>query len=142
MQIHWIDPKNIFLTEGPALPVPKTLREYYDKSELGNKSYLTILPSIALYGFKYVVVLNQEKKVLDGNYRVYAGLELGLKIPVVVAKNREVLPKVIYFLLWVIRRRIVKRKYFLQRKIKNPFFVFHSASLSCHFQKNILEVSK
>lgn len=94
------------------------VRDHYDKSEIGMRSYLQILSSIALYGFKYIVILDKSNRVTDGNYRVYAAKELGLKVPCVCLDNREGIPVILYCLIWKLRRT-VKINYLFQRKIKN-----------------------
>lgn len=138
MKIKHINPEGIFLTEPPVIIKNLKSREYYDKSEIGMRSYLQILPSVGLYGFKYAVVLDESNRVMDGNFRVYAGQELGIKIPCVAhTNNREGLPFIIYAFIWRIRN-LMKIKYFLQRKFKNNKFKWKKIVLVCKFQKVIL----
>jgi len=138
MKNKYINPQWIFNSEGPMMFKNLTAHGYYDKSEIGMTSYLQILPSIALYGFKYVVVLDKSNRVIDGNYRVYAGEELGLKIPCICRSNREGTPTIIYRLIWKLRRTI-KINYLFQRKFSTKDFRGDKNSLLiCKFQKNIL----
>ena len=117
MKIKHINPEGIFLTEPPVIIKNLKPNEYYDKSEIGMRSYLQILPSVGLYGFKYAVVLDESNRVLDGNFRVYSALELGIKVPCVVANNRLCLPDLLYRIIWRIRKTI-KIYYLFQRKIQ------------------------
>lgn len=139
MKIKYINPEWIFNSEKPIMFKNLTPRDHYDKSEIGMVSYLQILVSIALYGFKYVVVLNKSNTVIDGNYRVYAGKELGLKVPCIVLNNREGYPRLFHRLIWRLRH-LVGIKYLFQRKFFTKDFRGEKNSLLvCKFQKNILE---
>lgn len=139
MKTKYINPEGIFLTEPPVIIKSLKSGEYYDKSEIGMRSYLQILPSVGLYGFKYAAVLDKSNRVMDGNFRVYAGLELGIKVPCVAhINNREGLPFIIYAFIWKIRK-LVRVKHLFQRKFKNKEFKWKKILLVCQFQKVVLK---
>lgn len=136
--INFIDPGSIFLTEPPVMIKNLPPRDYYDKSEIGMISYLQILPSVALYGFKYAAVLDSSNRVLDGNFKTYAAVELGLKVPCVCRRNREGLPRFLYRLVWKMRR-LIKINYLFQRKFLNSDPATRKKILLvCQFQEDIL----
>lgn len=134
-KIKWINPEWIFSTEPPVINKDLKRFDYWDKSEIDLRSYLQVLPSIALYGFQYVVVLDRANRVRDGNFRVYAAKELGLKVPCVCFDNSEGLPPIIHRVLWKFRRVIGIMSLF-QRKIVNKSFRKKKVMLVCKFQRS------
>ncbi|MFX1517140.1 MAG: hypothetical protein ACFFC6_12630 [Promethearchaeota archaeon] len=135
-KIEWIDPHTLFpkgVPYGTRLYKPS---EHSDKTEIGMTNYLEILPSVALYGFRYAIVANRSHRVLNGDFRVMAARELGLKIPVYFHNNLEGYPRLVFAVIRRIRR-LTKKHSFLFRRFKNPEFKYGDVLLLCKFQKNI-----
>lgn len=133
--MKFVDPQFLFVCEPPVVPV-HTRNRYYDLTEVGMSCYLQILPSVALYGIQYQVFVDESNRVLDGNFRVYAALELGLLVPVTVQKTMH------YYNVWIVRilrrvRRLFKRNWLFFKKL----LVDESSNqvgLVCLWQLNIL----
>ena len=143
MKIRFVDPSELFYSHGPVVR-QHPLSDYYDRDEIGVSTYLQVLPSIALYGFKYAVPVSKSGKLLDGNFRVFCAEELGMKVPIVVCKNNsEDRTRLGHKILWIIRK-LIGRNYFLKRKWKNPRFnkKFDHIPSYCLFQENILDEIK
>jgi len=139
MKIRFVNPSELFHSHGPVVR-QHPLSDYYDHDEIGISTYLQVLPSIALYGFKYAVPISKSRKILDGNFRAFCAEELGIKVPVIICKNNaENRSRLNYKLLWIIRK-LVGKKYLFKRKWKNPRFnkKFARVLSYCIFQKNIL----
>lgn len=133
-----INPELLFISEPPFL-TPVNSDNYYDKTEIGMENYLQILPSVGLYGIQYKIFIDESNKVLDGNFRVYAALELGIMVPVTIQKTMH------YYNIWVLRairrcRLLFKRNWLFFKKIRVRKTASKS-SLIIHFQKNILNES-
>lgn len=134
--MKFVDPNKLFVTEPPVVPVVSD-NMYSDKTERGMSTYLQILPSVGLYGFQFEVYISDSNKVLDGNFRTYAGRELGLLVPVSVQSSRHC------YNIWLKRiiiriRLLFKRNWLFYKKIRVNRSASNS-SLVCLFQKNILE---
>lgn len=136
-KIYWVDPEKIFVKGIPFNPLydPK---QYNDPTSLDLVHYLECLPSIALYGFKYVVTVNKAMKVMDGDYRVFAARELGIKLPIVIPRFHDKFLWKVSFHIQRQIRRLVGIQYLFFKKIKNPDFKYNKVLLTCKFQKNIL----
>lgn len=136
--IHWINPEKLFPVGSPY-GITYEPNQYNDTTEIGMTNYLMVLPSIALYGFKYAIVVNPNFRVLNGDYRVFAARELNQKIPVVFHNNIEGYPRLIYSIIRRLRN-IFQIQSFLFRRFKNPKFQYprEKIQLVCQFQKNIL----
>ena len=87
-KIHWVDPHTLFPSHPPYQPLYKTGVQG-DVTEIGMTEYLHILPSIALYGFKYAVEINKAHEIMNGDFRVFAARELGILVPVVYVRLPE-----------------------------------------------------
>ena len=131
--IYWVDPDTLFV----KLPCGCPVWGDNDYSTIGMTSYLQVLPTIALYGFKYVVTVDRNRKVKDGDYRVFAARELGIKVPVVFRLYDN-------HILWRLTRKCVRKirlrinNYSLfYKKIPNPKFKWGNIVLYCSYQKNI-----
>lgn len=139
-KVYLVNPHLVFCENIPNIPIYERKR-YYDNTEINMTNYLEILPSIALYGFKYAIEVNRSYKVLNGDFRVLVARELNILIPIVILKgNRQEEEIYLIFLIkTILRRRIVKRNSFLRKKFPNPFFnrKNNNAKLLCKFQKNI-----
>jgi len=133
--MKFVDPASLFFTEPPVVPIVAD-NLYYDRTEIGMTNYLQILPSVALYGFKYVVYIDSTNKILDGNFRAYAALELGLKVPCSIQKWCHVYP------VWLVRiirrfRLLFQRNWLFYKKFTTDSIV-STKSLVMLSQKNIL----
>ena len=133
--IRLVDPEQLFFSHGPVVKlIDKSL--YEDHSEVGVQSYLDVLLSIALYGFKYAVPIKKSRYIIDGNFRAYSAIELGIYVPIYFSKGKE-------SSFWIIRfisRRI--RKLFRNNSLfrKKKALINRVVPLSISFQKNILEI--
>jgi len=135
-----VNPSKLFYSHGPVVR-QHLLSDYYDQDEIGISTYLQVLPSIALYGFKYAVPISKSGYNLDGNFRVFCAEELGIKVPVIICKNNaENRGRLNYKLFWIIRK-LFGKNYLFKRKWKNPQFnkKFDNVPSYCIFQKNILD---
>lgn len=143
MKIEYVDSSELFHSHGPVVH-QHHLSDYYDQDEIGLSTYLQVLLSIALYGFKYAVPVSESKRILDGNFRVFCGEELGLKVPIVICKNNaENRSRFSNKIIWIIRM-LFGRNFLFKRKWKNPEFDkrFNNVLMYCNFQKNILDKVK
>ena len=137
-QIYWIDPEKLFPVGLPYVPIYNEQRQYNDLTEFQLSNYLEVLPSIALYGFRSVIVANYSYRVLNGDFRVFVARELGLKVPVMFHDNVERYSPYIYLIIINIRR-LFKTHFLFFRRFSNPHFKWKSAKIQlvCKFQKNI-----
>lgn len=132
-----VSPELLFFTEEPNLPVVEA-GKYYDKTQIGVSNYLDFLPSIALYGIQYKVFIDESNRILDGNWRGCAALELGLLVPISIQKSMH------YYNIWVLRiirriRSLFKKNYLFYKKLKTGNMRLSQGSLAVKFQINILE---
>lgn len=136
-KVYWVDPHTLF----PKHPPYQRLYnkgEQNDLTEVGLTSYLQVLPSIALYGFKYAIEINKSHEILNGDFRVFASRELGIKVPVVYSRLTEGRTLLINILIRRIRRLFKNQSLFFKR-FKNPDFRFDDVPLLSMFQKNLFE---
>ena len=132
--IRFVNPHKLFITEPPHLPIVSN-SQYYDKTAIGMSNYLEILASVGLYGFQFAVKVNNCGKVLDGNFRTYAAIELGLPLPINIQKWMHVYP------VWIIRiirrfRLLFKRNSLFYKTFKTNSNV-NCKSLFSSWQYNI-----
>lgn len=119
--IKLMNPQNLFFSHGPTVKlVDKAL--YEDRSEINLQSYLEVLPSIALYGFKYAIPIKESGYLLNGNFRAYSALELGIDVPVYYSKEKESHFYIIRFVKRRIRKllrnnSLFRKKYMLTNRI-------------------------
>jgi hypothetical protein len=138
IEVEGKNPHEIFCDNHVQSPLGKK-NNYVDKNEIGLTSYLQILPSVALYGFKYVLDLDGLISK-GGDFRVFAARELGLIIPTIQRKDH------FYFKsIWLRRaakiiRLVTRKRYLLRKKWLNPANVYASRNIVqvCKWQKNIL----
>lgn len=136
--MSYVSPELLFLTENPSLPVVEA-GKYYDKTQIGTSNYLSFLPSIALYGIQYKVFIDKSNRVLDGNWRVYAALELGILVPFSIQTSMN------YYNIWVLRvirriRLLFKKNYLFYKKLKTGNIKVSKSSLAVKYQINIFEL--
>lgn len=132
MEVQWIDPEQLFPKHPPYQRLYEN-GEQSDLTEVGMQSYLQILPSVALYGFKYAVEINKAGGVLNGDFRTFAARELGMKLPVVYHRIQEGRTLVLTIIIRRLRKLFNKPSLFF-RKIENPGFEFGKVKLVCKFQ--------
>lgn len=132
-KIKYVDPHTLFLTEPPTMTP--------DEKHKDMLSYLNVLPSIALYGMAFVILVDECNRVIDGNYRGYSGLELVLDLVPISIKHQRGRGKwyrFIYVFLSKIRN-LLGLKWFYHTNIKNPQVKKSNPSIFIP-QMNILEV--
>lgn len=134
MKIRLINPEHLFFSHGPTVRLADK-SFYEDRSEIGLRSYLDVLPSIALYGFKYAVPIKRTHYIIDGNFRAYSALELGIKVPVYFSKGKNSPFWIIRFLLRRIRKLFRNNSLLRQKKVLTNRII----PLNVFFQQNILE---
>ncbi len=120
VKVHLVDPECLFPKHPPYQPLFKK-GEQNDLTEVDMQSYLQILSSIGLYGFKYAVEINQSHGILNGDFRTFAARELGLKLPVVHVRLAEGRTLLIVILLRKLRK-LCKNQSLFFRKFDNPEF--------------------
>ena len=133
-----ISPELLFFTEKPHVPAVEA-GKYYDRTQIGTSNYLDFLPSIALYGIQYKVFIDKSNRVLDGNFRAYAALELGLLVPTSIQTSMN------YYNIWVLRvirriRLLFKKNYLFYKKLKTGNMRLNQGSLAVKFQINIFDL--
>lgn len=139
-RVFFIDPRQLFNSEGPSIRIHGLESwQYYDKDGVGMDNYLQVLTSIGLYGFRYAVPISSGFKILDGNFRGYAAKELDVLLPVVIVnQNSENRHPFIYKWLWRFRK-LIRSKHFLKRKWKNPAWKWGNKTIvmTTLYQNNI-----
>lgn len=136
-KVIWIDPNCLFPKHPPYQQLYGEGKQN-DLTEVGMESYLQVLPSIALYGFKYAVEINKSHAILNGDFRVFAAIELGIDVPIVYSRLTEGRTMLVYLLIKNLRRKFKKQSLFFKR-YKNPDFRFGEVSLLCLFQKSLFD---
>ncbi len=136
-EVYFIDPEELFPFDPPYQPIYGP-GEQNDETEVGMQSYMQILPSIALYGFKYAIEVTKSHKVLNGDFRTFAARELGLKIPVVYHRIQEGRTIILYILIRRMRGLLKKQSLFF-RRFKNPNFHHGEVPLLCRFQEPLFD---
>jgi hypothetical protein len=134
-KVYWINPNHLFPKHPPYQRLYKE-GEQNDLTEVGMESYLQILPSIALYGFKYAIEINKSHAILNGDFRTFAARELGIKVPVVFSRLTGGRTILTYILIRRLRRIFKKQSLFFKR-YENPSFRFDKVPLLCLFQKSL-----
>lgn len=132
-----MDPQELFPKHPPYQPLYEK-GEQNDLTEVGLQSYFQVLPSIALYGFKYVVEINKSHAILNGDFRVFVSRELGIKVPVVYVRLSEGSTLLVNIFIRRLRR-IFKRQHLFFKRFKNPAFQFDEVPLLCLFQQSLFD---
>lgn len=136
--MSYVSPELLFFTEGPSVPEVEA-GKYYDKTQIGTSNYLDFLPSIALYGIQYKVFIDKSNRVLDGNFRGYGALELGILVPVSIQTSMN------YYNVWILRiirriRLLFKKNYLFYKKLQTGDMKISKGSLAVKFQINIFDL--
>ena len=136
-KIHWVDPHTLFPSHPPYQPLFEKGKQG-DITEIGMTEYLHILPSIALYGFKFAIEINKAHGVINGDFRVFAGRELGIKVPVVYVRLPEGRTMFTYLVIKALRRKF-KRNQLFYRRFAVKGFRFDKVPLLFLSQQSLLK---
>lgn len=131
-KVVFVNPNDLFPKYPPHSQLYKQ-NEYNDLTEVGMQSYLQILPSLALYGFKYAVEINKSHEVINGDFRVFGAIELGKEVPAVYVRLPQGRTLITSIILRRLRKLVNKQSLFF-RRFNNPEFRHGKVSLLCHFQ--------
>ena len=136
-KIHWVDPHTLFPAHPPYQPLFETGVQG-DITEIGMTEYLHIVPSIALYGFKFAVEINKAHEIMNGDFRVFAARELGIKVPVVYVRLPEGRTLLVNIIIRRLRKLFKRNKLFF-RRFPVPDFKFDKVPLLFLSQQSLLK---